>query len=598
MTIKMYILERKKNGRALLILPGKDLLVLLLMLGLTLVSFAESPARLPSPPEVWKDFNPDQGDFKEEIVKEETKDGIYFRDSYISAYVVGEEIRVYCRYAVKAGTTKAPGLMDVHGWMASANPDLSFVRDGWAVMAHDYCGKTGDRPHYTKYPDKLRYGNMDASVGYRVKSKTPDGQQITDPKQTDDYLWYAIQRRVLSYLLAQKEVDNTRIGAKGYSYGGTLIWNLAMDSRVKAVVAYFGIGWIDHYRDRGVWLYGVPAKNIPKTSGEELLLAAIAPEAHAPYIKAACLWLNGSNDHHGGHERGEQTFKMFQPGVPWSFAIQARAQHATDKLGNNCKLWLEKHVLGKEIDWPARPTSSIILDPVGVPEFRLSPASIGNIESVEAWYALKDPVSFGRHWRDAKLERNGDIWIAKLPVANVEDYVFAFANIRYKGGIVISSDFTAAIPSRLGKAVATDTKADTLSGEAALWSNVGPVEGVGGISGIRPLDNTRGTTCKVFNDPKWKAPKGASLTFKFYCTQPQTLILDDGRNFKATIQITASNDWQVMTIPASQLRWGGNQHPLADWSEVSSISFKPAPGQDIRKVILADIRWILPGAEK
>ncbi len=551
-------------------------------------------AKLPTPPEVWANYDPDAGDFKEEIVLEETKDGIYRRDSYISAYVNGQEIRVYCKYAVKAGAENAPGLLNVHGWMGLAAIDEAYVKDGWAVLAHDYCGKSGNRPHFTKYPPGMEYGNMDAATGYRVKDKLPDKTNITSPTQTDDYLWYAVQRRVLSYLIAQKEVDKNRIGAKGYSYGGTIMWNLAMDARVKAVVAFFGVGYVDYYRNKGVWLYDVPAKNPPKTPGEELLLASIVPEAHSPYIKAACLWLTGSNDHHSGHERGEQIFKAFQPGVPWSFAIQARGHHSTDKLGNDCKLWLEKYVLGKDIDWPARPTSSIVLDSAGVPEFRLSPASSENIEKVDAWYALKDPVSFGRHWRDAKIERQGDTWSAKLPVANVNDYVFAFANIRYKGDIVISSDFTAAIPSKLGQAVATDTKADSLSGEESLWSNVGPVEGVGGIAGIRPLDNKKGTTCNAFSDPKWKAPKGAALTFKFYCTQPQTLVLEAAPFFKKTIAITASDDWQTMTIPAAQLRWGGNQHPLKDWSEVNTISFKPAPGQDITKVVFADIKWTAP----
>lgn len=545
----------------------------------------------PTPPEVWASYDPDAGDFKEEILSEETRDGIYRRESSISAYVNDQEIRVFCKYAVKAGVKNAPGLLNVHGWMGLPAIDESYVQDGWAVLAHDYCGKSGNRLNFTKYPPGMEYGNMDASTGYRVKDKLPNKKDITSPTQTDDYLWYAIQRRALSYLLAQQEVDKTRIGAKGYSYGGTIMWNLAMDARVKAVVAYFGIGWLDYYRNKGVWMYEVPPKNPPKSPGEEIVLASIAPEAHAPYIKAACLWLNGSNDHHGGHERGEQTFKMFQPGVPWDFAIQARGHHNTDKLGNDCKLWLEKYVLGKDIDWPARPTSSIVLGSDGVPEFHLAPASTETIEHVDAWYALKDPVSFGRHWRDATLKRHDDTWIAKLPVANVEDYVFAFATIRYKGDIVISSDFTAAIPSHLGKAVATDTKADSLSGEAALWSNVAPVEGVGGVAGIRPLDNRRGTTCNAFNDPKWKAPKGAALSFKFYCTQPQTLVLDAGANFKKTLSITASNDWQTMTIPASQVRWGGDQHPLKDWSEVAAITFKPAANQDITKVIFADIKW-------
>ena len=556
--------------------------------------YSQDKSALPTPPEVWKDFNPDAGDFKEEIVSEETKDGVYRRDSYISAYVNGEEVRVFCKYAVKAGATNSPGLLSVHGWTQTASIDEDYVKDGWAVMAHDYCGELAGRKNFTKYPAPLKNGNMDVKAGYRVKAKLPDGKDITDPKQTDDYIWYAIQRRVLSYFLTQKEVDKSRIGAKGYSYGGFLMWNLGTDPRVKAIVAYFCSGWTDYYRDRRVWMYNNPYVEPPKTPGEKLLLSAIVPEAHAPFIKAPTLWLNGTNDHAGGHERGELNFKMFQPGVPWSFAHQARGHHDTQKLGNDCKLWLEKYVLGKDIDWPARPKSEIRLDSQGVPEFVLTPQSLGNLESVEGYYALKDPCSFSRYWRNAKLERQGDAWVAKLPVADINDYVFAFANLRYKGDIVISSDFTAAIPSKLGQALATDKRAENLTDEEGLWSDAVVVEGPGGIKGIRALYNQKGISCTSLTDPKWNAPKGSALSFQFHSTDPQAVIIDAGGNFNTQIDLPASNDWQSITIPASKVLWGGNAHPMTDWNSVVGITIKPAPGKDMTKVIFADIKWTTP----
>ncbi|RFC52998.1 MAG: hypothetical protein DVB22_000071 [Verrucomicrobia bacterium] len=178
----------------------KPTLTLLTAVFLAPLAALHAAEPFPTPAALWKDYDPDQGDFKEEVVKEETRDGILNRDSYISAYVLGEEIRGYCRYRVKVGATKAPGLLAVHGWMGAAEPDRKFVEDGWAVMAHDYCGRTGDRPHFTKYPEKLRHGNMDRTVAGPVRAQDLDGKQITDPRQTSDYVWYAIQRRVLSYL--------------------------------------------------------------------------------------------------------------------------------------------------------------------------------------------------------------------------------------------------------------------------------------------------------------------------------------------------------------------------------------------------------------
>ena len=556
----------------------------------TKIEFIRAP--LPKPPEVWEGFDPDAGDFKEEIVSDRVEGGVRHRESYISAYVLGEEVRVYCKYQVKEGAKNVPGLMDVHGWMGSPAPDKSYVNDGWAVMSHDYCGKSGNRPHYTKYPEALRYGNMDAKVGYRVKSKLPDGSFISDPKQTDDYLWYAIQRRVLSYLLTQPEVDASRIGAKGYSYGGTIMWNLGMDPRVKAVVAYFGIGWLEYYRSRGVWLYG--GGRPAKTEGEHFYLSAIAPQAHAPYIKAASLWLNGTNDHHGGHERGEQTFANFADGVPWDFAHQARAHHNTEKIAQNAKQWLEKHVLGKDFHWPARPTAALGLDADGVPEFRVEPGLASQVKELQIYYALKSPVSYARSWRDTEVVREGNSWRASLPVLNVNDYLFAFANITYNSGTVISTNFTAAIPAKLGKAVATDKPSSLISEGTGVWTDVAPVEGVGGVKGFRALNNHRGTMNESFNDPKWKAPKGAQLSFDFYCTQPQTIRISVSDHNLADVEITASNDWQTITLPATRFINRHSKQPMADWSRTTRVKLQPATGSDITKVVFAKFRWHTP----
>ena len=548
-------------------------------------------APLLTPPEVWKDYDPVQGDFKEKIVRQETKDGIFSKESYISAYVNGEEVRVFCKYAVKEGAQKAPGLLNVHGWMGGPAIDMNYVNDGWAVMAHDYSG-INKRSDYTQYPDALAHGHMEAKkMGHAlIYDRMPDGSQTTNPKATSHYLWNAVQRRALSYLLAQKEVDAGRIGAKGYSYGGTIMWNLGMDPRVKAIVAYFGIGWITYYRDRAVWMHNNPYYEPEKSPGQQLYLSAVAPQAHAPHITAASLWLNGSNDHHGGHERGCETFKNFKSGVHWDFAVQARGHHNTEKLGDNCRLWLEKHVLGEKHFWPDRPQSIIKLDADGVPELHLTPANQAEIKELQVYQCLKTSNNIARFWRDVDSVRQGNTWVAKLPLMNVNDHLFSYANIRYQNDCVLSTDFEAVIPSNLGKAVATDKKSDLISDGTDQWSHVGPAEGVGGVQGFRPLDNRRGTRNIQFSDPKWKAPQGSKLSFRFYCTQPQKVVLSANRRFTKELEITASNDWQSMTLPAKQLLSHGAG--LSDWSLADSMGIMPKPGFDITKGIFAEFKWV------
>jgi hypothetical protein len=58
----MQIMEPKRNATARPALPGKHFLALLVMWGITSVSLAEIPVKLPTPPKAWKDFNPDVGD--------------------------------------------------------------------------------------------------------------------------------------------------------------------------------------------------------------------------------------------------------------------------------------------------------------------------------------------------------------------------------------------------------------------------------------------------------------------------------------------------------------------------------------------------------
>ena len=217
------------------------------------------------------------------------------------------------------------------------------------------------------------------------------------------------------------------------------------------------------------------------------------------------------------------------------------------------------------------------------------------IYHLEIYYALKNPCSFARSWRDATTVRSGDRWTGKLPVLNVEDYVFGYANVTYDSTIVRSTDFNAAVPAALGRAVATDKPSDVIAagGEAlSLWSHVAEAEGPQGIKGLRGIDNVRGAGTEQFHDPKWKAPQGAQLRFKFYCTEPQTLVLSTNNYYSAEIEVTASDNWQEITLPAERLRNRFNQQFMKSWVEMGGIQLLPKAGSDLTKVIFAEFKWV------
>ena len=108
--------------------------------------------------------------------------------------------------------------------------------------------------------------------------------------------------------------------------------------------------------------------------------------------------------------------------------------------------------------------------------------------------------------------------------------------------------------------------------------------------GIAPVSLE--TYTERLSDPKWKAPKNSKLYFKFYCTQPQDLILSANNHNKKDLKITASDHWQEMTIEASEVINKFSKKGLQGWSDVGKLHFAPKPGSDITKVIFADFKWI------
>lgn len=544
-----------------------------------------SGAELLKPPDLWKGYDPDAGALEERIVREWDQDGHHFRDSYISAYVNGEKVRVYCKYAHPRGATRLPAILFLHGWMGAPGINKRFLDDGYAVMTYDYCGKNGDRKEYTKYPPALKHGNM--------VRPNPVWAKSTDPRANSDYIWIAISRRVLSYLVRQPEVDRDRIGASGYSYGGTLIWSLGADPRTRAVVSFHGVGWNVYWRDRRIWKYDLARERVPEPDeAQRIYLAALAPQAYAPYIDCPALFLNGTNDHHGGHERGHDTLGGLPDGVPRAVAHQARGHHNTEKLGRNHELWLAKYVKGEDVFWPANPASEIVLGEGGIPEFVCTPADPAQVLSVSIHYALKNPCSFNRNWRNAKAVRRGDAWTAKLPVLDVDDYLFGYANVRYRTPIVLSTDFEAVVPSKLGGAVATDKPSTVIyrgADGAGLWHpDVVPARGPGKKRGFRPSRDGQLSTLQP-NDPKWKAPPGAVLRFKVHTREPATFELFGGDHHRREVKLPGAPGWQTVTVDAATLV---NRHDakrsLASWSHADSIKL----AGKIKGLLLTDFEWV------
>lgn len=394
------------------------------------------------------------GPFNPQIIDDITSGGVRKRRLYIDITFAGLTFRIFCLYCVPTSTPPVGGfpcLFTAEGWQGNPIQYPSYNSAGWATFGFDYAGARPDSLPTTEYPEpQLAYGIHRASEGgYTINTTLQNGSQITDPRQTSEYLWTAVMRRSFEFLLTQPEINADKIGMRGYSYGGTLAWNMAMDTRLKAVVSWFGDGWNVYYRDKGLWKYKIPATTYPAfTSGEKIYLNAPTAEATAKFARVPILLINGSADHHGGHDRVDDTFDKISSGVPWDFSHDANKNHNVSLNVGNEVLWLNKYVLGDAITWPKRP-SSWLSKISGTCQFNVQPDTSLSISSVEFWKAEVDPFNLTRVWSSVSTTNDGRTWIGSMPVADNNKYLFAYANIIYTNGVVTSTRFNAVIPNKL-----------------------------------------------------------------------------------------------------------------------------------------------------
>lgn len=400
------------------------------------------------------DFDPVGTPFNLQVLSDTTTGGIRTQQIYIDITIFGQTFPIYCLFAFPSGQTNLPCIFFSDGWLSTANPHLDYNGWGYATFSYDYggdpVGQAGYPPYWTQYPNALRYGNHRTNAGgYRIKNTNDlTGQQVTDPKQTDEYLWNCIMRRAFAYMMTRPEIDPTKVGAYGYSWGGTMVWNLATETRLKAIVSFFGCGNLVYWRDKSVWKYNNPYTQPAMETGEASFLNAPSAEAYAKDCAVPFLWINGTAEYHGQQDRGEDNFLRMPAGVPWDFSHDPNKAHDISINTGNAKLWLDKYVKGTAIAWAKKPLAWLSLN-AGVPQFNVRPDLSVAISSVQFWKSEKEPNPTSRVWTSVSTTNNGVTWVGSMPVANSSDYLFAFANIVYTNGVVTSTFLIAAIPAKM-----------------------------------------------------------------------------------------------------------------------------------------------------
>jgi hypothetical protein len=357
-----------------------------------------------------------------------------------------------------------PAIIQAHGWgstYADYSASSSYFSNDFAVISYDWRGTYNNSYSYpstlmTIYPSALSSLNQVTNPGADSRQNTVT--DIASIKTMDMYYWSAIPRRLLSYVRTISDINPNKIGFSGYSWGGTLAWNICTDERLKAIVAYYGVGWITYWRGANP-KYIIPYSETTYTDANNRYISALESQSYAKRAKVPILWLTGTNEYHGRLDRGQDSFDLIPSNINNSFAWEANVGHNSQvNTGQNEILWFRKYLKGENITWyrNVTPTPSLVSNTQptsGYPMVTITPDASADVVSVSGWYSGYQPDETSRTWNSATVVNNGNgTWSFQMPSDDVNKYMHGYALIKYNNTVAVTTRVASFIPSSLGNA--------------------------------------------------------------------------------------------------------------------------------------------------
>ncbi len=493
--------------------------------------------------------------------------------------------------------------MHIHGGgqRASLSEVKLLVGRGYAALSVNWGGNgTGKAPFNS--PEGAQpgepntdWGAVDPSQlnvpGYN--SMLPGPKQFFEdrehPKNNNWYLLTLGCRRGLTFLERQPEVDPQRLGVHGFSMGGNLTMYVAgSDNRVKAAVpAVGGSGW----RWQPHQFPGGVAQPEQVKGDIELFKRTLSFESYAPRIQCPVLHRSGTNDFHGWMDDVYRTNALIK-NQPTRYSWSPHLNHRlTPEVAVAMPLWMDHYLKGGPA-LPDTPQSELRLKSNNdVPILRVTPdAKTLPVARVEIFYSV-DPDPRARFWRSAEVTREGDSFIAKLPLHTHDLPLFAFANVYHT---LPKPESLAAIPGNtkavtevcISSLLHSHSAAEVKQADPKLTAK--PSTLIDDFAhGLRDwyqlnagnLTHQQTWTRKV-TDPLYRAPDSAklALTLKMPQTNRFSIVLQQNewrsyrgprRTFVCQREIQGSDTPQTLTLELKDFT--SSDGPPKTWAEIDQL---------------------------
>ncbi len=347
---------------------------------------------------------------------------------------------IFAVIATPKAAGKHPGMLVLHGGGGSAEIEkaIAWARRGYIAVAPDLPGIAN--------PQKLV-----ETKGRFTALKYGDGRWTATPDASASVLADAILSAMKSlYLLrSQPEVDSSRIGVVGISWGGymtTMVCGLAGD-QVKAGFAIFGCGFYELTAQRNTTMVKMSDKE------RDLWLRDLDPGRRAPGMKCAFFLAGATNDFFYYPQAVQATLDaipgnknhLYAPNANHKVPLPGGTVFPSTKNDPPFKATAfqpyptpsgsKANWLAMEVPWfdyylngKGEPLPKVSVQPATDPHLaRVAiPAPPHPLTKVEIWWAKTNPDVMKREWLALPAVQSGETYEAKLP-ADAADW-FAVAS--------------------------------------------------------------------------------------------------------------------------------------------------------------------------
>jgi len=308
-------------------------------------------------------------------------------------------------------------------------------------------------------------------------------------------------------------------------------------------------------------------------------------------ISCPAMFLSPSNDFHG--RLCDLPKAIAELGTDqWRVTCSPHHNHQdTPEYEVATMLWMDQH-LQNGFSWPQTPEATLLLKNAdGVPRFKVQPDRSRPVLSVDIFYTQHGKAderpqdmqdTMHRFWHHAETEDADGVWTAKLPLSNIENPLWVYANVAhpldepvsgagYYHGIYTAQSFNVssllqiASPEELASSGTQATRKPSLLIESFQddWEKEWFT--------YKPSEWARST--HKIGDETYAAPEGAVLAVDILAEQPNTLVVvvDD---YASEVSLRGGDPWQTVVLQPQDLRDAGGD-PLDRWKDARRLKLTP-----------------------